>query len=262
MAQLIKLDNYISRYERDIYRYVGQWTQMKRRCWAQVKEKHEENGGTVKNASGHVIQEKPFEQLKREFHEDVFLFQLRWASSTLKEKSDMDRSYRFDAWLKFFLQQFPDNYLLLYRPVLQIRQAPVELDILIVGPMDIWCITLLEGGDGDVFQGDSGRFWRKIENDRAVQQLSPLISNLRMVRLVKQVLERYERDPMSVKRMVLSPLAYIEYPDAPADVEVVDRRRTKAWYDKMIKQPSPLKFSQLRTAQHLLNHCQTKSFER
>lgn len=262
MAQLIKLNNYISRYELDIYRYAGQFPHMKKQRWQQMLEKHEAKDAPVTHASGHAAKTKPLEPWEREFHEDVFFFQLRWARSTLREKSQMDSRYRFDGWLKFFLQQFPDNYLLLYRPVLQIRQAPVELDILIVGPMALWCVTLLEGGDGEVFQGASGRFWSKIENGHVVQHLSPLVSNLRMARLVKQVLMSQESEPMPVKRMILSPLAYIEYPDAPADVEMIDRRRVKKWYAQMIKQPSPLKFAQLKTAEHLLNHCQTQSSER
>lgn len=262
MAQLIKLENYISRYELDIYRYPGQFIRMKNERWERVKQNQKADCDSSENRGVHAVREKPPEQWKREFAEDVFLFQLRWASSTLKEKSNLDRRYRFDSWLKFFLQQFPDNFLLLYRAVFQIRQVPIELDILLVGPMNLWCITLLESGNGEVFQGESRRFWRKIENDRAVNQLSPLVSNLRMSRLVQQVLTGYDNEPMPMKRIVLSPLAYIEYPDAPRDVEIIDRRNAKQWYEKMMKEPSPLKYSQLKTAAHLLSHCQTESFER
>lgn len=257
MAQLIKLENYVSRYELDIYRYPGQFIRMKKERWERMNADH-----------GHTVGE-PWpndseipEWIRREFSEDVFFFQLRWASSTLKEKSDLNPRYKFDSWLKFFLLRFPDTYLVLYHPVFQIRQAPVELDLIIAGPMGIWLVTILESSDGAVFQGESGRFWRKIEDGGTTKVLSPMLSNLRMVRLVSNLLKQYEPSPLPLHRVILSPAAFIEYPDAPADVVMIDRRNAKQWYEKMINQPSPLKFVQLKTAGLLLRHCQTLSYER
>lgn len=261
MAQLLKIANYVSRYERDIFHYAGQYTRMKRRRWEHMQKAYEGGGEIWGSGSAHIKSQKPLTSLKHEFREDIFLFQLRWASSTLQEKSTMDSRYRFDSWLKFFLLDFPDNYLFMYYPVLQVRQAAVVLDIVIIAPMDIYCLTLLDSNDGDVFQGNSGRFWRKIEQEEAVPQLSPLVSNLRMTRLVRSILTSAQH-PMSVQRIILAPLAYIEYPEAVADVVFIDRRQARPWFHKMIRQPSPLKFLQMKTAQHLLYHCQTRSMTR
>lgn len=262
MAQLIKLENYASRYELDIYRYPGQFIRMKKQRWERldpVKESAYEQAAVSQDA---LAAEEQTEKMKREFREDVFFFQLRWASSTLKEKSNLDPRYRFDSWLKFFLLRFPDNYLLLYRPVFQFRQAPVEVDIIMVGPLDVWCLTLLEGPDGVVYQGTSERFWRKIEDGEVERALSPMLSNLRTYRLVSRIMGKYDPRPLPIKRVILSPASYIEYPDAPGDVEIIDRRNSAKWYESMRKQPSPLKFVQLKTAGTLLRHCQTISFER
>ncbi|HEU5139691.1 MAG TPA: nuclease-related domain-containing protein [Bacillales bacterium] len=255
MAQLIKLENYISRYEHDIYRYPGKFIQMKKKRWEVVKEGYDK-------AAGEGGSLKSLETLKHEFVEDVYFFQLRWASSTLKAKSDLDSRYKFDSWLKFYLLKFPDNYLILYKPVFQFRQAPVELDIIIISPMAVWCVTLQEGEDGGVFQGDSSRFWRKVEGEEVRKVLSPMVSNHRTFRLVSQLLEQYMPEPLPVRRVILSPSSFIEFPDAPASVEIIDRRRARGWYEGMKKQASPLKFVQLKTAGLLLDHCQTIAFER
>lgn len=264
MAQLIKLENYVSRYELDIYRYPGQFIRMKKQRWERMNSKrgreYEE-----KAVPGHMAFAglgQPTEMLKKEFEEDVFFFQLRWASSTMKEKSNLDPQYRFDSWLKFFLLRFPDNYIVLYRPVFQFRQAPVELDIVMISPMNIWCVTLLKGPDGVVFQGTSDRFWRKVEDGQVDKVLSPVLSNLRTFRLISRLMNQYDPRPLPIKRVILSPASYIEYPDAPGDIEIVDRRKARQWYESMRKQPSPLKFVQLKAAGVLLRHCQTVSFER
>ncbi|HET7521814.1 MAG TPA: NERD domain-containing protein [Bacillales bacterium] len=263
MAQLIKLENYVSRYELDIYRYPGQFIRMKRQRWERVKLEHERVAeAEASSGENNDFQDPPPAWLKQEFAEDVFLFQLRWASSTLQERSNLDSKYRFDSWLKFFLQRFPDNHLFMYRPIFQIRQAPVELDVVIVGPMSLWCITLLEGKNGTVYHGGSRRYWEKIENGRAQHVLSPVVSNARMSNIVTPLLPRFHGEPLRVRRVILSPLSYIEYAEAPGIIEIVDRRNAEQWYKRMRNDPSPLKSGQLQTAGELLRHCQTVSFER
>lgn len=261
MAQLIKLENYVSRYEMDIYQYPGQFLRIKKQRWEKLQSRRERE-----SVSGEPNIQSQDEQhlkvLKREFGEDVFFYQLRWASSTLREKSFLDPKYRFDSWLKFFLLRIPDNYLLMYHPVFRVRQAPVELDIIMISPMAVWCVTLLHGDQGNVYQGDSSRFWRKIEDGRVDKVLSPMLSNLRSYRLISQLVKKYEVEPLPMRRVILSPNCFIEYPDAPNGVEVVDCRMAQSWLAKMRNQPSPLKFKQLKTASILLRHCQTVSFER
>ncbi|HET7626886.1 MAG TPA: nuclease-related domain-containing protein [Bacillales bacterium] len=254
MAQLIKLDNYISRYETDIYGYPGRFIQIKKQRWETMKKARETEQAADTAASQ--------DEWKTEFAEDVFFFQLRWASSTLQMKSDLSRQYRLDRWLKFFLTRFPDNYLILYKPVFQIQKAEVELDILMLSPVTLWCITLLESRDGTVFQGRSGRFWRTIENGKVTQTLNPLIANLRMYRLVTDWLKRTDGDVLPVRRALLSPSSFIEYPDAPGDVDLIDRTKARVWYEEQRKWKTPLKYVQLKTADRLLRRCQTVADER
>lgn len=244
MAQLVKLENYISRYELDMFRYPARFARIKRKHWEQLNNDLETSMSE--------------EERRFQFTENVFAFQLRWASSTLKRKSFMDDRYKRDRWLKFFLQQFPDNYLLLYRPVFLLKQAPVELEIIMIGPAAVWCVTLLEGNEGSVFQGSSKRFWHVIGGERREDVLNPLISNSRMSQIVPKLLNDHD-DALPVRRVVLSPQSFIEYPEAPLDVQFYDRRNVNQWFEKIARQPSPLKYKQFKNAQRLLQRCQTVS---
>ena len=62
-------------------------------------------------------------ELKRMFIDQFFHFQMKWASSTLREKSYVDPRFMRDSLLRMLLQTLPDNYLLFYYPILQIRKA-------------------------------------------------------------------------------------------------------------------------------------------
>lgn len=109
------------------------------------------------------FQNKPdhAEDLKRQFLDQLYRFQLKWASSTLAEMSSFHSKYYFDEHLKFFLQRFPDTFLVLYKPIFLLKNAPVEAEIILLTPTDVWCITFLEQEDSAVFIGSSERFWLK-----------------------------------------------------------------------------------------------------
>ena len=46
-----------------------------------------------------------------------------------------------------------------YYPILLLKKAPVELDIIIVTPVECMCITVLEEEDVAAFIGSGDRFW-------------------------------------------------------------------------------------------------------
>jgi hypothetical protein len=254
MAQLIKLENYVSRYELNMFRYPARFIRIKKKHLEQLAYQTKE--GEIPAAVS-----KQSEALKRQIADEVFSFQLRWASSTLNEKSFFSYSYGQNHYLKFLLQQLPDNYLVLYRPVFLLKQAPVELDVLLVSPAAIWCITILEGSDDSVFQGSSSRFWDEIGGQRKEQTLNPIVSNTRTFRIINRLLKSID-EFLPIRRTILSRRSYIEYPDSPPDVSLVDRRNVQEWLKKMVREPSPLKYKQLKAAQYLLKQCQTVSVKR
>ncbi len=154
-AHLIKLAEYISRYQSDLQRYTSQYTRMKKERWYYLKsnweqlerEGQEETGALKQRQEESILMKKllrikewgkgnrrnhmpseaadlvsnslplSLEQVRVEFLDELFQAQLRWASTSLVEESRLHPQYRHDEWLRFFSQQIPDNYLLMYKPV-------------------------------------------------------------------------------------------------------------------------------------------------
>lgn len=83
----------------------------------------------------------------------LYDFQLKWASSTLSEISHLSNQVKQDRILRYLTQQLPDSYFIMYKPVLQIQQAAVELSIVILSPLDIYCVSFLEAEEDSVYIG-------------------------------------------------------------------------------------------------------------
>ncbi|MDQ0215744.1 hypothetical protein J2S13_002164 [Oikeobacillus pervagus] len=311
MAQLIKLQDYISRYEFDLYRYPTQFVRFKKQQWEKTQQKWEVE---KQNEGDQPIEEEVFElekagffqrvkglfkknvnteledddlekwgemketevfpfhfnlshppknkhELKKLFLEQLFQFQLKWASSTLTEKSYIDQKYIQDERLQFFLQRFPDTFLLMYEPILRMKNAPVELDHLLITPTEVWCISFLEDGHEATFVGSNDRFWTKKIGEQEEKVLSPAISLNRMGIIISQLFKLYEVE-FPVKKLVLSRNGYIDFPTAPFDLEIVDCRNFNQWFESMRKLHSPLKRMQMKATKSLLDYAQTTSIRR
>jgi hypothetical protein len=313
LAQLIKLYDYISRYELDAYRYPSQFIRLKRQQWEKVLRSWENNAfhslmktnqpavqhqeisqeknnlfKKIKNKMTHketveapvieplineaVLEDeelqfqfttipKTVDDLKHLFLDYIFNFQIRWASSTLREKSSVDKAIYRDRLLRYFIQRFPDHYLMLYRPVFQLKNAPVELDLLLIGTTEIYCITLIEQQDETVFTGTKERFWIARKGDHKKKLLNPLISLNRTGTVVQKLISAGDVD-IPVKKLMISRNGYIDYPYAPYDITILDKRNYNDWFQRLRNSSAPLKHIQLKAAQVLLSHCLTNSYYR
>ncbi|PMC36984.1 hypothetical protein CJ195_13070 [Bacillus sp. UMB0899] len=310
MAQIIKLYDYISRYELDAYRYPGQFIRLKRQQWDKVSKAWENNMfHTVMKVSEQTIptreetkgrfiekfknrftkQEEPpkevkplindavledeelqfpfttvprtMEDLKHLFLDYIFRFQVRWASSTIREKSPVDSAIYRDQLLQYFAKRLPDQYLILYRPVFKLKNAPVELDIILIGTTDIYCITIVEQQNDTVFIGSKEKFWlaRKGEDHKKI--LNPLLSLNRTGTVVQKLITANDVD-LNVKKVVVSRNGYIDYPFVPYDISILDKRSYEEWFQRLRQTSAPLKHTQLKGAQALLSHCLTNSYYR
>ncbi|PFA69846.1 hypothetical protein CN378_02410 [Bacillus sp. AFS015802] len=304
MAQLIKLQDYVSRYETDLYRYPSQFVRLKKQQWEKMKQ-HWENGN-LPSASAPVkeeaddeknsMKEKLFslfkkkeaeeeplplqpsdeelhfemdagqdihseEELKMSFLNLVFDFQLRWASSTITEKSYVDNSYHYDERLRHLLQRFPDNIFVMYNPVLKIKNAPVELETILITPTGIWCLTFLEFEEGTAYIGSGERFWLKKWGDAETKVLNPLIGLKRMERIIHQIIQ-YAGVELPIHQAVISRNGYIDYPQSPAGIRFLDKRIHNEWFLQQRSSSSPIKSVQLKAAQAIMDYCQTTSFKR
>lgn len=312
MAQLIKLQDYVSRYEQDIYRYPSQFIKLKKQQWDKLKaaylageleqlygqsyedqlvqaEYEEEKQSLFQKVKG-IFRKKQeeeiweeveipkkeenifslhipsntasLEELKHTFLNQLLHFQMKWGSSTVHEKSFVDDTFFLDEKLRFFLQRFPDTFLLMYKPVFRLKNAPVEVDVILISPMEAWCITFLEAEEDAVFIGSGEKFWvRRHHKNPAKKVLNPFLAVNRMGSIVKQLFDLYDVS-LPIKKVVLSRNGYIDYPRAQYDIELLDKRKFPEWFEKMRKVSTPLKHQQLKGAQALLDYCQTTSTRR
>ena len=313
MAQLVKLLDYISRYENDLSRYPTQYIRLKNSQWKRMKtqwelgadlndwrqipeepEVQEEEGkwysplfrifGNKKERPEEVesmetVQDSEEEmdvldfnpniiyhpdneeQLRRLFVDQLFHFQLKWASSTMMEKSNLDANFITDSLLRSFTQQLPDSYLLFYYPVLKVKKAPVELDILLITPVECLCITVLEDENAAAFIGSGERFWTKKYGDQESKILNPLIGLNRMEKIVSGIFKAQEVD-FPLKKLVISRNGYIDYPGMPYDSSIIDRRTYEEWFTSLRKSTVPMKFMQFKAAQSILDVGQTTAMSR
>ncbi|MGE7695323.1 nuclease-related domain-containing protein [Lysinibacillus sp. NPDC094177] len=322
MAQLVKLQDYISRYQIDLARYPTQFVRLKQSQWERVKRQWElgeeisewqhtdddsENdsfeekerfslfkkifAGRQKEENEDVEQieitnelvsdedsipeeettltfepkivyaPQSIHELKRMFIDQFFHFQMKWASSTLREKSYVDPRFMRDPLLRNLLQKLPDNYLLFYYPILQIRKAPIELDVVLMSPTECICITVLDAENQAVYVGGSERFWIKKVGTKDSKVLNPMINLNRMESVLTQLFKQDNID-MPIRKVILTQNGYFDYPGSPYGIQFVDRRNYGEWMEHLRKVSSPMKHMQIRASQTVLNNVQTTSFNR
>ncbi|MDQ0272230.1 NERD domain-containing protein [Cytobacillus purgationiresistens] len=317
MGQLIKLQDYVSRYEHNIFLYPSRFVRLKQQQWSKLqqswdgnqfeeqfqqqeaaaqeymdekrtfkekikglisKTQKENDAGKIDVIDGskdvHTTQEdildfqavftvKPESilELKQQFLDQLFRFQMKWASSTLREKSDVSRKYYYEERLKYLLQRFPDTYLILYQPIFKFKNAPVAAENIIVTPTEVWCISFLEEDHMTVYTGSTEHFWLAKEEKREKKVLNPLIALSRTEKIVKQVLRKHEID-LPVKQAVLCRNGYIDYPTVPLAIQLIDRKKYDEWFTRMRNARSPLKNIQLKSAQALLQYGDSTSYPR
>ncbi|HJF32306.1 MAG TPA: NERD domain-containing protein [Sporosarcina psychrophila] len=312
MAQLVKLLDYVSRYEQDLTRYPSQYIRLKRYQWERMKTQWESGADLsewrremeeveepeeskwfspllrvfgqrkdVEAEQNHsnckeekISEEDDFgfslnvihnpstlEQLRKVYLDQLFHFQIKWASSTIMDKSRVDSRFLRDTLLRSFAQQLPDNYLLFYYPILLLKKAPVELDIIILTPVECMCITVLEQQDVAAFSGSGDRFWLKKLGEKETKLLSPLIALNRTEKIISGIFKAQEID-FPVRKYLISRNGYIDHPGSAFDVDIIDRRAYDNWFSSLKKMSVPMKSTQFKAGQAILDLGQTTSISR
>ncbi|WP_018933614.1 NERD domain-containing protein [Gracilibacillus lacisalsi] len=294
MAQLIKLENYISRYQRDIFHYPSQFSRLKKENWERLKylwEDQKQLKLEVENEK--ELKESNFskwrsffnsrseaedidmeedtddinflpaseDELKHYFLDTLIPFQLKWASTTINEMSFINRSYYQDFLLKYFLQRIPDTHLLMYFPIFQLKNGPMEGDIVLISPLEIEIITLLEKPKNQVIIPNDSRLWFIEENNIQSKFLSPLISTKRTETIIQSILKKYQLD-FPIKKVVLSRTNVMNYQLEPYHTKFVDRDDHEEWLKQKQQLFTPLKHQQLKVAEVLLKHCESIAVKR
>ncbi|SEO83811.1 Nuclease-related domain-containing protein [Amphibacillus marinus] len=293
MGQLIKLENYVSRYEQDMFHYPAQYVRLKRTNWDKLKydwenkqapimieteeslaanevkakrwtrffnrSSTEEEDGTV-DINNHNLPQTEV-QLKQFFLDSLLQFQLKWASTTMREMSFIDQQYQHNLVLKYFLQRFPDTYLFMYNPVFKLKKASIDTDIIMITPVEIYVIKLLELPSSQVIIAGDERTWFTEDQNVRSKLLSPLLSLKRTYKVIQSVLNHAELD-IPVHRVVLSRTNQIDFNIEPYQTQFIDRDRHEAWLTKQRQFISPLKHKQLKVAEALVACSDTLSVSR
>lgn len=323
MAQLVKLQDYISRYQIDLSRYPTQFVRLKKIQWDRVKQQWvsgedlpkweqlevQEEVQESKKAfslfgklkikktpkpmdnieevevshelmSSHneedeipdeettlffepniVYHPNTIEELKKVFLDQFFHFQIKWASSTLREKSYVDPKFLRDTFLRNILQKFPDSFLVFYYPIIKVKKAPIELDIVLLTPTECLCITVVEQENQAVFVGSGDHFWTKKFGKTSNKILNPLIQLNRMETIISKIFSDNEVE-MPIRKILLSRNGYFDYPGTAFNVQFIDKRDFPNWMQQLRHYASPMKHMQMRAAKVILQTVQTTSFNR
>lgn len=204
---------------------------------------------------------KSKEELKHFFLDKLFPLQLKWASSTVTDVSFMDKSYYEDETLKFFLQRFPDTYLLMYFPIFNIKKAPVDGDIILLSPIGIEIIYLMEQDEGITFvAGDERKWWVEGSKEQS-KMLSPMIALKRTEKIIKGILNTENID-FPITKVILSRTNKIRFDSEPYNTRIIGKNEFDNWFKDKRNLVSPLKSQQLKIMELLLKNCQTTAFKR
>ncbi|WP_096189784.1 NERD domain-containing protein [Evansella halocellulosilytica] len=295
MAQLVKLSDYISRYETDIYRYTSRFSRLKKERWDRAKSewlKMKEHGHTSifhdleeeeqtitsrikkfpwfnKKKDGdrdefvfdrHQIP-KSEEDFKSDFKKEIFQFQLNWASSTISERSFIKRSIKYNTWLNYLLKELPDSYLIFFEPVLFLKKAPVDLDIMILTPTELWLVTPLSGDKNTIYQIESERFWLKKVGERQEKILHPSIQLKRMRSVAEHLLIDAQLS-YPIRTAIIAKDSFIDIPQESQRIKLIDKRTFPIWDEKLKQNRTPMKHHQLKVGDLFLQNCLTISESR
>ncbi|WP_249872315.1 NERD domain-containing protein [Oceanobacillus saliphilus] len=200
-------------------------------------------------------------ELKQYFLDKLFRFQMKWATSTVTETSFVNGDYYQDALLKYFMQRFPDTYLIMYFPIFAIKKAPIESEIMLISPIGIEIIHFLEKSPDTVIMAGDERTWTLEKGNEHTKILSPLIALKRSEKLVSSILSSYSID-FPIKKTVVSRTNSIVYATEPYNTRLIGQKDYADWFQEKRRLTSPLKNVQLKTAEALLKTCQTTSFKR
>src|SRR5690625_2263752 len=289
MAQLIKLIDYISRYETNPFHYPTQYIRLKQENWRQVYERWEKE--LEKEVETSTAQDKdetkkrffgwnPFQfkteqtDIEKEVHHlprtkqqvmqlflnELYPFQLKWATSTLTQISYTDQKFNNDRTLKQFLQRLPDIYLLMYYPIFNIKNAPIDGDIILISPIGIDIIHIIKGTSNTIFASNE-RTWTIEKNNNSSKIISPLLSLKRTEQIVKSILNKHKID-FSINKTVLAKHSSIFFTNEPYQTTLIVRSEYTTWLEGKRQLSSPLKNVQLKAMEALLMYCQSTSVQR
>lgn len=292
MAQLVKLYDYISRYESNPFHYPTQFIRLKQENWRklenvwlneQVKEEPEVKEEEQPEKKQRFLNWKLFgkkseeqlldsstvestlpkskEQLVQHFLNQLLPFQYKWATSTISHVSYTDKKHIHDDMLTYFLQRFPDIYLLLYYPIFSVKNAPIDGDIILISPIGIDIIHVMKEVAHATIIVNDNRSWTIESQGDPTSMISPLLSLKRTEQIVHSILQVHQIN-FPIQKVVLSKTNDFLYHTEPYQTQIIGKRQYENWFKTKRQLQSPLKSIQLKVMEALLHHCHSTSVRR
>src|SRR5690625_2698521 len=288
LAQLIKLKDCISRYEWNAYRYPSQYIRLKQEKWEKlyhlwldreqmideetIADKKRSNFAKFRlfmkpnDEPEHIVTSADIlpsteAELRQYFLNKLLPFQIRWATSTVTDVSFTDKDYQYDDTLKYFLQRFPDIYLLMYYPIFNIKNAPIDGEVILISPFGIEVIHLLEFSDEAIITAGDERTWQVEIEGREDTIISPLISLKRTEHIIKRILYT-EQIEFPIRKVILSQTNHINFSSEPYQTKIIGKFQHAKWFKEKRSLKSSLKGDQLKVVEALLKYCLTTSMKR
>lgn len=296
MAQLVKLYDYISRYESNPFHYPTQFIRLKQKKWKNIlttwenqsfsfptREKEKTVAGITYKNTTTIFKSDLFKKehknktnqpaidrelvpktktgLKHYFLNQLYPLQIKWASSTLTHTSFTAKDFTQEPDLIYLLQRFPDIYFMMYFPIFYVKQAPIEADILIISPLGIEIVRILHYSKHSSIFIEDERFWIIEQYKQQEKIISPVIS-LRRTELVVQSILQHHRIEFPIKKTVVAKESRIVSSREPYQVQLIDRYFYENWFHEKRVLQSPLKSTQLKAMGALLKHSQTSAVKR
>lgn len=291
LAQLIKLQDYISRYEWSPYRYPSQFIRLKNENWQQLKDMWEKAADTYEDHTEMIREAKEYSRwkvwkrktktmdadngdypvdldlpkteqgLKQYYLDKLLQLQMKWATSTLTDISFVDKKWVEDNEIKYFLQRFPDTYLFLYYPIFAIKKAPVECEIILLSPIGIEIIYQLREISGATIIAQDARTWIVEKENSKKKLLNPHIALKRTENIIKGILSHYHLN-FPITKTILAKFNPVQFLAEPYKTQIIGKQQYDSWFSQKRNMSSPLKNQQLKVAEALLKHVQTTSVKR
>lgn len=295
MAQLVKLFDYISRYESNPFHYPSQYIRLKNENWKklQLQWENEQTRGIdyfqhekkqneqqkkarwnpFKKESNEQVYEKETEQpmpellpstkkqLTQYFLNQLYPLQIKWATSTISHESFTNITFRDTEILKYFLQRFPDIYLLLYYPIFNIKNAPIDGEIILISPVDIEIISLINKEADAVITAANDRSWVIELHGKEKRMISPVIALKRSEQIIRSILQHKEIE-LPIKKSIISQSNHILYSAEPYQTQIIGKRDYENWFTAKRNFKSSLKSVQIKAMDAILQHCQTSAVRR
>lgn len=286
MAQLVKIYDCISRYEWNSYRYPSQFIRFKQENWKKLyklwldppienRQEPQEKGGLQRlfNWNGFLKKDESLPEEDQSFHQltemelrSYFLnkllpIQMKWATSTVSDVSVIDNKIYEDERLTYFLQRFPDIYLVMYYPLFQIKDAAFDAEIIVIGPLGIEIIYLLEEDQGATIYADEERTWTVEKDYEKKSVLSPILALKRNEHVIKGILQA-RNVHIPIKKTILARTNIVISSQEPYNTNIIGMHEYEKWFQDKRSIQSPLKHVQLHALETLLMYCVTTSVRR